>query len=90
MARWLRSTAPTTFDSRTLQNEFPTEADLSPAGIGNVGADLKISHLALDRNIYYIADRFPGRKPISDYHDNSPRPDLADPSTWALSATRKP
>jgi signal peptidase I len=47
------------FDSQTeygdLRNTRPTELDLAPAGIASNQAKMKISHLKIFRDIYYIA-----------------------------------
>lgn len=49
------------FDAATtyapLNNTRPRPADLSPVGIASRGAALRISHLRLWRDVYYIADR---------------------------------
>ena len=39
-----------------LQNLNPTEADLSPVGVGSQGAALEVSSLEILRDIYYISD----------------------------------
>jgi signal peptidase I len=65
------------FDSDTsyepLGNETPQSGDddpgdLAPAGIGSQGADMRVSHLRLWRDIYYIAAADGG--PLSDYRDS--------------------
>jgi signal peptidase I len=52
------------FDKETayppLKDAVPTEDDLEPVRIGSQGAALKICHLKLSRDLYYIAFR-PGR-----------------------------
>ena len=35
------------------------EHDLAPVGVGSAGAQVRISHLRIQRNIYYIADQWP-------------------------------
>jgi signal peptidase I len=45
--------APTEYAD--LHNECPTRADLQPAGIASSGVKMKIEHLMLFRDIYYIA-----------------------------------
>jgi signal peptidase I len=70
--------SPTTYDSRLLEDCFPELADLQPAGIASRRAVLKISHLKLLRNIYYIASR--EASPLTDFTGRNP--DLADPRTW--------
>jgi signal peptidase I len=44
---------PTTYDD--LDNTLPTVDDLAPAGIAARGADVKVEHLLLKRDVYYIA-----------------------------------
>ena len=73
--------SPTTYDPRP-GDRFPTVADLRPAGIASRGAALKISHLKLLRNIYYIAASGSSRIGTSATLPTSIFPDLADPSTW--------
>jgi signal peptidase I len=48
----------TTAYDRDLQNANPDAGDLEPVGIASVGARVKISHLRVLRDIYYIADRW--------------------------------
>jgi len=43
---------------RPLGNLRPTEADLSPVGIASRGASLRISHLKIMRDLYYIAAKY--------------------------------
>ena len=40
---------------RDLQNHQPDESDLTPVGIGSAGVRLRLSHLRVMRDIYYIA-----------------------------------
>ena len=44
---------PTTYDE--LNNSHPTLADLTPVSVASQGAKLKLSHLKVMRDIYYIA-----------------------------------
>ena len=44
---------PTTYDN--LHDTVPTPLDLSPVGVASQGAKIKISHLKVMRDIYYIA-----------------------------------
>ena len=72
---------PTTYDSRVLRNRLPTLDDLSPAGIAAEGAALRVSHLKLFRNVYYIAVKGAVQgMGISEYTGDIP--DSADPRTW--------
>ena len=44
---------PTTYPE--LSNDMPTSKDLAPVGIAGRGADLKVSHLNIQRDIYYTS-----------------------------------
>jgi signal peptidase I len=60
-------------------------ADLAPAGIGSDGAALRVSHLKVLRDIYYIAEnpnRFQGNEPLTDFGQIPPRLILSDATTW--------
>lgn len=46
--------APTSYDD--LDNTLPDASDYSPVGVATVGAKARLSHLAIFRDIYYIAD----------------------------------
>jgi len=46
---------PTTYPP--LENNQPTMVDLSPVGVGSRGAAVRISHLNILRDVYYIAER---------------------------------
>jgi signal peptidase I len=52
--------APTTYPS--LANYQPTAQDLSPVGIGVQGAAVRVDHLRVLRDIYYIADHVDDRR----------------------------
>jgi signal peptidase I len=49
-----------TFDAKTsypdLKNTTPDPTDTLPVGVGTVGVKAQVSHLAIFRDIYYIAD----------------------------------
>lgn len=50
---------PVEFDVDTaydVQDRLPKQADLTPASVGAEGAALRISHVRLLRDVYYIAD----------------------------------
>jgi signal peptidase I len=51
--RLVEFSTPTTYDD--LDNALPTVDDLAPAGIAARGADVKVEHLLLKRDVYYIA-----------------------------------
>ena len=53
---------PTTYDD--LDNALPTVEDLAPAGVASRGAGVKVEHLVVRRDIYYIAVKASG-KPIN-------------------------
>jgi signal peptidase I len=86
---------PTTFEP--LNNDRPTPNDLSPVGIGSDGVAMRVTHLKISRDLYYIAaraarpsdSRYGERAPISEYgHRHSP--DLLwDPSTWRAFDSRQ-
>jgi signal peptidase I len=63
--------AATTYDG--LDNQRPQPADLSPAGIAVRRAALRVDHLRILRDVYYIADksgednRWPDQSTISEY-----------------------
>lgn len=46
---------PTTYDGTVAGTTMPQAVDLSPAGIASRGAALRVDHLKLRRDIYYIA-----------------------------------
>jgi len=55
--------SPTTFGplGNDIPNSDAADGDLAPAGIGSRGLALRVSHVRLLRDIYYIADRFSNR-----------------------------
>ncbi|MBI3463474.1 MAG: hypothetical protein HY000_10515 [Planctomycetes bacterium] len=69
---------PTTYDGETLGMAMPTAIDLSPAGIASRGAALRVDHLKLRRDIYYIALKYPTHS-FSEFE----RPiDFSSPDHW--------
>ena len=60
--RLVEFSTPTTYDD--LDNALPTVDDLAPAGIAARGADVKVEHLLLKRDVYYIAAN------ATDEHDS--------------------
>ena len=89
--------APATYDSVKLGDHIPTVDDLSPVGIGAEGAAVKVHHLKILRDIYYIADcreSLPQQKPRTHASADSAQqpltdftksfPNLADPADWKL------
>ena len=71
---------PTTYDSFALEARMPKEADLSPVGIAVQKAAVKVSHLKVMRDIYYIAVNDTVSRCLTDFRTS--QPDLADPSSW--------
>ena len=75
---------PNQYNSALLNNHVPTAEDLSPVGIAAEGAAVKVSHIKVLRDIYYIAVFNGGkasvRTPLKDYLGREP--DLAAPQTW--------
>jgi len=72
--RVVRFNQPTTYDSRSMDVLRPREDDLAPARIGAQQAAVKVSHLRLLRDVYYIARRY-GRDP----HGNGSMHDFKAP-----------
>jgi len=70
---------PVTFDTPTtfgpLNNSRPQLDDLVPARIGSRGAAVRVSHLRLFRDIYYIAQRYSPQNrngsPMVDYETSA-------------------
>lgn len=72
---------PTTYED--LNNTHPTPADLTPAGVASLGAKMKLSHLKVMRDIYYIAidsrNLFELQNKLRDrYRDDDRRSTLTD------------
>jgi signal peptidase I len=63
--------SPVSFDSATsywpLDDSRPQAGDLEPARIGSRGAAVRVSHIKLFRDVYYIAQRGAGTSPMCDY-----------------------
>jgi signal peptidase I len=89
--------SPTAYRSELLHNDVPQPADLQPVRIGSRGAALEVSHLRIDRDIYYLATKygFAMGDTISDFANGEdirqPFPDgmdpttaLADPNVWQV------
>ncbi len=82
---------PTTY---ALDYRRPQKKDLAPVAIGSQGAKLRVDHLKVFRDIYYIADTRPGNGVVSDfesYYDifgkKTPKNLAAffsDPSRWGV------
>jgi signal peptidase I len=66
-----------------LDDHVPTAADLAPVGIAAAAASVKVSHIKVLRDIYYISVFGEGvsqsSSPLSDF--NTP-PDLSNPRNW--------
>ena len=80
---------PNGYNSTLLNDHVPTVADLSPAGIAADGAAVKVSHIKVMRDIYYIAEFYSGRPSQPTLTDfKAYKPDLADPKTWPMAFAR--
>ncbi len=88
------------FDTSTcyapLENWMPQDgsfaSDLFPVGLGSQGAELRISHLKVLRDVYYIAERrdSSSREPLTDFRQSiSPGILLSDPAQWGTFANMK-
>jgi signal peptidase I len=78
--------SPTAYRAELLQNDVPTPADLEPVRIGSRGAALEVSHLRIDRDIYYLATKYGSTfgDAITDFvgeDARQPFPEAADPAT---------
>jgi signal peptidase I len=78
--------SPTAYQGELLQNDVPQPADLQPVRIGSRGAALEVSHLRIDRDIYYLAITSGPRRgdPITDFTGGDvrePFPEGLDPAT---------
>jgi signal peptidase I len=52
---WVNGQSLPFADYDDLQNDIPTEADLQPVGVASAGVKMKVEHLKILRDIYYIA-----------------------------------
>lgn len=86
--------APTTYDAA---DDVPQPTDLTPVGIASRGVQLRVDHLKVFRDLYYIATKEPMPNPMTDY-DLSHRPlmtpegiaqFLSDPAQWGAFAHRR-
>lgn len=80
--------APTAYDSGQLGVLVPTLDDLKPAGIASRQAALKIDHIKISRDIYYIAQDTPFHA-FNDFRDPQFQPDMADPNSWPMAYAEK-
>ena len=75
---------PNGYRSALLGDHVPTAADLSPVGIAAEGAAVKVSHLKVLRDVYYIAafnkGQSQGSGRLVDFKNSEP--DLSNPGTW--------
>lgn len=86
--------SPTTF--APLGNSRPTPEDLSPVGLASEGVAMRVNHLKIWRDLYYIAARSATRSrrygesaKISEYGGRDTPNLLWDPSTWDLFDSRQ-
>jgi signal peptidase I len=77
------------YDFAGLENDVPGPADLQPVGVASAGVKLKIEHLKVFRDIYYIAIR--GEGPMYDYRRLPPEIAsgnlehfFGDPNRWTF------
>lgn len=79
--------ATANYDGATLNHRQPTRDDLTPVAIGSQGAAMKVSHLKVLRDIYYIAvdDKQPLFSGFSDFVRAPPREVFANPDPWYFS-----
>jgi len=70
--------ATQSYDHSAVNNRVPGEDDLAPVGVCSQGAALKLSHLRVLRDIYYIAVDDPGEALV----DFRQLPDLSNPTFW--------
>jgi signal peptidase I len=82
---------PNGYDSEQLNDHVPTEEDLSPAGIGAEMATVKVSHIKILRDVYYIAvfknKESPDEGPMQDFIS---LPDLKNDANWKRDFTKIP
>ena len=76
------------YNSALLDDHVPTAEDLSPVGIAAEGAAVKVSHIKVLRDIYYIAAFNEGKPPSPQFQSTSgfqvSQPDLSDPQNWKM------
>jgi signal peptidase I len=74
---------PNQYDSALLNDHVPTAEDLSPVGIAAEGAAVKVSHIKVLRDVYYIAVFNEGRRQApTRLTDFISPPDLSNPRNW--------
>ena len=74
---WINGSIVQFADYPDLQNDLPNAADLQPVGVASSGVKMKLSHLKIFRDIYYIATSLRERREeMYDYI--SVPPDIAD------------
>jgi signal peptidase I len=83
--------SPTAYRGELLHNDVPKPADLEPVRIGSRGAALEVSHLRIDRDIYYLAIKYPNEHDaMSEFRGDFARfpqgmdlaTALSDPGAW--------
>ncbi len=74
---------PNQYNSALLNDHVPTVDDLSPVGIAAEGAAVKVSHVKILRDVYYIAVFNDGKPtPGRQLKDFNSEPDLSNPQNW--------
>lgn len=84
----------TAFNSADVPDHIPNADDLQPVSVGAKSAAVRISHIKVFRDVYYIAVFKPdrprpgeGMSPLTDFktvveENGSNLPNLADPANW--------
>ncbi len=75
---------PNRYNSALLNNHVPTAEDLSPVGIAAEAATVKVSHIKVLRDVYYIAAFNEGKPQTTGrlLQDFISRPDLSNSRSW--------
>ncbi len=77
---------PNQYNSALLHDHVPTKEDLSPVGIAAEAASVKVSHVKILRDVYYIAAFLEGksqdRQNPTRLLDFISQPDLSNPRNW--------
>ena len=95
--RVVRFDSPTTYD---MTDDLPQPADLAPVGIASRGAQLRVDHLQVLRDLYYIATRDPTPRnlitdfdayhfPLRTVNQDGVADFLSDPRLWKPFAHRQ-
>lgn len=69
------------YERKALDNNLPTDADLTPVGIAVRGASARVSDLFLERDIYYRAESRARQIRSAEFQDQLAEV-IDDPQTW--------